>query len=174
MTAESPAAQSVPVAGAHRHRKRWSLRRVYDLVVFRTYADLRAEVERTYLGFIWWVLEPLMFMLVFYFVFGTMRGNSGSAYVAMLLVGLVFWQWIKSGISHATDSINNSLFLMRQVYVPAALVPLMVIVTDSVKFLFVLLVLIVTLVLMGYAPGITWLQLPLILLVSVTFIIGVG
>lgn len=150
------------------------MRRVIDLLAFRTYADLRSEVERTYLGFLWWVLEPLMFMAVFYYVFGVLRGNGGIAYVAMLLVGLVLWQWIKSGISHSADSINNALFLMRQVSLPAALVPLMVICTDTVKFAFVLVILLVSLWLMGYPPTAAWLQLPLVLLSALVFIVGTG
>lgn len=155
-------------------RSRWSARRVYDLLVFRTYADLRAEVERTYLGFMWWILEPLLFMAVFYYVFGVLRGTGGVAYVAMLLVGLVMWQWIKSGISHSADSINNSLFLMRQVHLPAALVPLLVISTDTVKFAFVLTILLVALWCMGYPPGREWLQLPVVLAVTLVLIVGAG
>ena len=154
--------------------RRWTLRRALDLLLFRTYADLKAEVERTYLGFLWWVLEPLMFMAVFYYVFGVLRGVGGVSYVAMLLVGLVVWQWVKSGISHASDAIGNSLFLMRQVYIPAALVPLMVIATDTVKFLFVLAVLLVSLVLMGIPPTLAWLQLVPILLVALLLIAGAG
>ena len=133
MKAGMPPADGAALAEQRRPRARWSTRRVVDLLAFRTYADLRAEVERTYLGFLWWVLEPLLFMAVFYYVFGVMRGAGGVPYVAMLLVGLVVWQWVKSGISHSADSINNSLFLMRQVHLPAPLVPLMVISTDSVR-----------------------------------------
>jgi lipopolysaccharide transport system permease protein len=169
--------RSLPTGAAaelRRRRARWSARRVWDLVVFRTYADLRAEVDRTYLGFLWWILEPLMFMAVFYYVFGVLRGTGGVEYVAMLLVGLVMWQWIKSGISHSSDSINNSLFLMRQVHLPAALVPLLVISTDTVKFAFVLTILLVALWLMGFPPSIAWFQLPIVLLVAFSLIVGAG
>lgn len=170
--------ESQPLTGnrssAARSRPRWSARRVYDLIVFRTYADLRAEVERTYLGFLWWIFEPLMFMAVFYYVFGVLRGTGGVEYVAMLLVGLVFWQWIKSGISHSSDSITHSLFLMRQVRLPAALVPLMVISTDTVKFVFVLTILLIALWVLGYPPTLSWLQLPLILFTALLLIVGAG
>jgi lipopolysaccharide transport system permease protein len=174
MSRGAVAGESAPNARPPRSRARWSARRVFDLLVFRTYADLRAEVERTYLGFVWWVLEPLMFMAVFYVVFGVMRGVGGVEYIAMLLAGLVMWQWIKSGISHSTDSINNSLFLMRQVHVPAVLVPLMTIATDTVKFVFVLVVLLVAISFMGYPPHATWIQLPLVLLVALVVTIGAG
>jgi len=71
--------------------RRWTLCRALDLLLFRTYADLKVEVERIYFGFLWWVLESLMFMAVFYYVFGVLCGVGGVFYVVMLLVGLVVW-----------------------------------------------------------------------------------
>jgi lipopolysaccharide transport system permease protein len=43
--------------------------RYFELVFYKTYADLRAEAARTYISFLWWILDPLINMVVFYFVF---------------------------------------------------------------------------------------------------------
>jgi lipopolysaccharide transport system permease protein len=115
-----------------------------------------------------------MFVAVFYYVFGVLRGAGGSDYVATLLVGLVLWQWIRSGIAHSSDSITHSLFLMRQIRIPAALVPLFVISTDTVKFAFVLTILLISLWIMGYPPALTWLQLPIVLVAGLLLIVGAG
>lgn len=44
-----------------------TLFRYSELIIYKTYADLKAETERTYLGFLWWIFEPLLYMSVFMF-----------------------------------------------------------------------------------------------------------
>ncbi|GIX34503.1 MAG: transport permease protein [Lysobacteraceae bacterium] len=148
--------------------------RYLDLIVFRAYSDLRAETERTYLGFLWWILEPLLFMGVFYVVFGVLRGQPQTGFVSFLLVGLVIWQWFKSSLSHAGDSIRNHLYLMRQVRIQPWVIPLFVIAADVVKFGLVLVLLLVTLALTGHPPTTAWLALPLILLAELLLIVGLS
>ncbi len=37
------------------------------LIFYRTYADLKAEAARGYLGVLWWILEPLIYLECFHF-----------------------------------------------------------------------------------------------------------
>lgn len=119
-------------------------------------------------------MEPALFMVVFYYVFGVLRDAGGLEYVAFLLCGLIVWQWLRSTIEHAAESIRNSLFLMRQVHLPAVLPPLMVVSTDTTKFLLVLLVLLLVLVPLGYPPGTGLLWLPLLVLAGMLLVTGIG
>ena len=49
-----------------------------ELVWYKGLADLQAEAARAYVGFLWWVLEPLLYMMAFYVAFGPgMRGGGG-------------------------------------------------------------------------------------------------
>ena len=149
-----------------------TLSQAISLIRFKAWAELRAERERTYLGFVWWVLEPLMFMAIFYVVFGLVRGKGGVDFVAFLLVGLVTWQWFRACMSHAGASVLIGLGLMRQIRLPPVLFPLIVVVTDSIKFLVILLLLLLALVLLGHAPGFWILALPLVLAVQLLFILA--
>ncbi|MEZ5582911.1 MAG: hypothetical protein R3F37_09200 [Candidatus Competibacteraceae bacterium] len=38
--------------------------RYIELIIYKTYADLRTETEKTYIGFFWWVIDPIMYMCV--------------------------------------------------------------------------------------------------------------
>lgn len=144
------------------------------LIAFKAWADLRAERERTYLGLLWWVIEPAMFMLVFYLIFGVVRGNRGADFVAFLLVGVVSWQWFRAGVSHCGNSVLQSLNLMSQVRLPAMIFPLIVIVTDTFKFCIVLLLLLVVLAALGHLPDGAFLALPLVLAVQLLLLAGCG
>lgn len=143
-----------------------------ELILFRIYADLRAERERTYLGFLWWIFEPVMFMGVFVIVFGVGLRHGGPDFVPFLLVGLVDWQWFKSCISHGGGSIMSNSRLIKQVYLPKIIFPIITILTDTVKFAFILVLLMGFLWLNGYHFGAALLALPVLLLMQLLLICG--
>lgn len=152
--------------------------RMIDLVLYKTYADLRAEAAKTYINYLWWVVDPILSMLVFYVVFGlmfnSMGGGGGLDYVAFLLIGLVVWNWYNHSLSHAGHTIINGRDLMNQVHVPKLVFPIVTLLTDLTKFLVVLVLLLLFLWLLGHAPGLTWLALPLVLLTQLLLCVALA
>jgi lipopolysaccharide transport system permease protein len=145
-----------------------------ELILFSTYAELRAERSRSYLGLIWWVLEPAMNMAVFYLVFGVLLRVQGQDYVPFLLVGLTLWQWFKSCVMHAGYGIWTQLALIRQVRVSPHIFPIVQILADTAKFIFILVLLMVILWCSGYPPTIAYLGLIPVLLIELVFAAGAG
>ncbi|MEO8459411.1 MAG: ABC transporter permease [Dokdonella sp.] len=145
-----------------------------ELVRFSTYAELRTERERSYLGLVWWVAEPAMMMATFWLLFGVILKTGGPDYVPFLLVGLTVWQWIRSCITHAGYAIWTNLGLIRQVKLPLAVFPLTQMLADTVKFFYIFALLLVVLWLMGYPPNWAYLALPLVFVVVFLFAAGIG
>ena len=143
-----------------------------ELILFSTYAELRAESARSYLGLAWWIIEPAMNMATYYVVFVVVLHTAQADYVPFLLVGLTLWQWFKSCVSHGGYSIWQNLPLVRQVRLPVQVFPSVQILADTVKFLFILALLLVILWCSGYAPNPTYLALPVVLLVELVFAAG--
>jgi lipopolysaccharide transport system permease protein len=143
-----------------------------NLIIYKTYADLRAETERTYLGFLWWIFEPIMYMSVFYVVFAVFMGHKTDNFVPFLLIGLVVWQWMKSCLSHGSESILAYRGLMQHVHLPKVIFPLILILTDTVKFIFIFSILLLYLWISGFGIGWAYLALPLVLLVELLFIMA--
>ncbi len=137
-----------------------------DLIVYKTYADLRAEAAKTYINYLWWVLDPILTMLVFYVVFGLLFQRDGEGFVAFLLTGLVAWNWYKQTVSHAGNAIMTGKGLMNQVHVPKVVFPLVTLLTDLSKFTVVFALLLAFLWLSGYPIGTAYLALPLVLAVQ--------
>lgn len=148
------------------------LSRYVELILYKTYADLRAETARTYLGFLWWIFEPIMYMSVFYVVFGLMLGHKTDNYVPFLLVGLTVWQWFKSCLSHGANTIIGAIYITRQVYLPKIIFPIVLILTDTVKFFFIFALLVIFLWLNGF--GVTYHYLGLIVLFFVQILFTMG
>ena len=141
-----------------------------ELILFSTYAELRAERARSYLGLLWWIVEPAMNMAAYYFVFAIVLGSGGPDYVFFLLVGLTLWQWFKSCVSHGGYSIWQHLPLIRQVKLPLQVFPTVQILADTVKFLCILALLLVVLWCSGYPPNAAYVALIPVLLIELVFV----
>lgn len=141
--------------------------RYIDLIIYRATAELKAEASRAYLGMVWWVLEPILYLGVFYAIFGLgLRMGTGEHFVAFLLCGLVPWKWLDSSVRTSSGIIASSVGLMGQVYLPKLVLPTVVIVSNTIKFLIILVLFLVFLTLYGLPPALSWFYLPLIVIVQ--------
>ena len=145
-----------------------------ELILFSTYAELRAEAARSYLGLIWWVLEPAMMMAAFWLVFDVILKTGGPDYLPFLLIGMTVWQWMKSCITHGGYAIWSSLPMVRQVRLPPLVFPLIAMLSDTVKFFFIFLLLVAILWAMGYPPNAAYWALPVLFLAIFLAAAGAG
>ena len=141
-----------------------------QLILYKTYADLRVEAARGYLGMLWWVLEPVLYMGAFYIIFGIALKRGGEGFVPYLLTGLVAWKWFDTSVRMSATSIMAGRGLMSQVYLPKVFFPAVMVAKNSVKFLVTLLLLIIFLLIYGVDLGWNWFALPLIIFVQLLLI----
>ncbi|MDM8560284.1 ABC transporter permease [Candidatus Parabeggiatoa sp. HSG14] len=110
-----------------------------------------------------------MFMTVFYVFFGFLLPYSTENYVPFLLVGLTSWQWFKSCLSHGSETILGGHSLMQQVHLPKIIFPIILLLTDTVKFIFIFVLLLIFLWIYGYGIDMPYLALPGVLIVQLLF-----
>ncbi|MCX2784428.1 ABC transporter permease [Microbulbifer thermotolerans] len=134
-----------------------------DIVFYKALCNLRSEASKTYLSFLWWILEPVFSMAIYYFIFGVVFQRGTDDFVPFLLVGLVVWQWFAQSINHCSIAINQNYALVSQVNFPKVVLPSINIVMDTFKFSIVFVLLLITLWSLGYPPTTTYIYLPLIL-----------
>ena len=145
-----------------------------ELVFFSTYAELRAERARSYLGLAWWVLDPAMQMAVWWLLIDVILGAGGPEYLPSLLIGVTLWQWMKSCMTHGGYAIWSSLNLVRQVALPPLVFPIVAMLSDTVKFFYILVVLLGILWFFGYPPSMAYLGLLPLFAAMLLFSAGVG
>jgi len=120
-----------------------------NIILFKTWADLRAEASRAYIGFLWWFLEPLLYMAAFYVIFGLGLRMGGEGFVYFLLCGLVPWKWFSSTVNNGSRAIEAGAGMIHQVYIPKVVLPTIIVAINTVKFLMILPLLIVFLLSVG-------------------------
>ncbi|MCS7062795.1 MAG: ABC transporter permease [Methylacidiphilales bacterium] len=142
-----------------------SLAHYVHLIRLCTHAQLKAETHRSYLGYFWWILEPLLNTFLFYSLFFLFLGKRTQQYLEFLLVGTLLWQWIQSTLQLATTSILEKPHLLRQIKIPLSLFPITKTLANTTKFIIIYLILLVYLILQNFLPSPIWLLLvPLLLL----------
>lgn len=132
---------------------------LFELIWTKAVFNLRSEVQRNYLSYVWWILEPFLHMMVYYVVFGLFMDRGGENYVAFLLAGTVPWMWFSKTISGSSGSILAGQNLMLQVGVPPILFPLIHIQKAGLQQIPVFLLLMAIMWLQGYAPNVGWLAM---------------
>ena len=86
--------------------------RYANVVRYQTYAGLKAEVARTYLGVAWWLLEPTLAAVTMHVVFGLLLSSGApssaiarrAAFFPFLLVGTFTWRPTRSSSRRASCS----------------------------------------------------------------------
>ena len=141
------------------------------LVKYNTIAELKAENSRNYIGYLWWVLEPLLTLVIYYIAFNYIIKNERS--LASLYIGIVAYRWFASAIQRSSSSIlgNN---LMSLVYVHKSIFPLVIAFVDMIKFSVSLLLCIVILLFLGYHIDLSWCGIFLLVFLELLLITGLS
>ncbi len=142
------------------------LLRLLELIWTKAIFNLRSEVHRNYLSYGWWVLEPLLHMVVYYVVFALLLQRGGENYPVFLLTGLVPWMWFSKTVSGSSSSILGGQNLMLQVGLPSIVFPLVSSLQASLKQIPVFILLFGFVWLQGYSPGAHWLALIPVIIVQ--------
>jgi len=81
-------------------------------------AELKSEVSDSYLNWLWWIIEPLCFMLIYTFVFGVIFKNNTPYFASFVFIGLTAWEFFNRMISGSVKLIINNRDLVTKVYLP--------------------------------------------------------
>ena len=149
-------------------------RRYVDIILYRVYAELKSETQLNYMGYLWWLLEPLLNTILFYVLLVTVLEGSTVGAVPFLLVGAITWQWLNASILTAASSIFDAGAMLKQIYLPKVVLPLIAVLTATFKFAFIFALLLLVAWSTGHAPSAAYLALPLLLVLELGVILAFG
>ena len=99
----------------------------FRLVDIMARMGLRADATRFLLGYIWWILEPLLWVGVFYVVFVTIMASREPDFLIFLATGKLVFVWFSKSVSQASNSIVSGKGLIGKIDVPKTLFPMAVV-----------------------------------------------
>lgn len=136
--------------------------------------DYKLSYFGSALGYIWSLMQPLLFFGVLYLVFAVIvQFNKGvKDFPVLLLMNIVLFGFFQQATGASITSVLIRENLVRKMDFPRLVIPLATVVTQAINLGFNLIVVVVFMVLYGVHPRWTWLLLPV--LVTLLFILTTG
>jgi ABC-type polysaccharide/polyol phosphate export permease len=174
-SAVAPAVSSTPAPNLpQRLRDLWSRG---ETIRYLTSSNLKAGHRDKVLGHLWNLLDPMMFMLVYYFVFGVLFGLAGGGrsveFMLYILVGVLTFQFISTTVNQASTCIRSNRGLIHEIAFPKAVFPVSVALARLYDFVWGMIVLVAFLLVGGIWPTIHYLWVPLLIALAMLFTVGV-
>lgn len=110
-----------------------------ELLVCLVWSNLRLRYRRSYLGFLWQILNPVLLMGILALVFSHVLRTEVERYPVFLLAGLLPWTFFSQAVTSGMLSVVENQTLIRKVYIPKLLLPVSAVLAQMVDSLFSLL-----------------------------------
>ncbi len=144
------------------------------LVRYLVQAEMKKRGSNTILGNVWWVLDPLLQMVV-YVIFISIIGRQGAPdYPLFIFAAILPWKWFSAVISDATSSVVRHDRLIKQIAFPKLVLPMSTTTAGVVGFAWGLIPLAIILLLHPHRLSALIVLLPVIAAVQFVFTLAVG
>lgn len=111
--------------------------------------DFRTKYKRSVLGMFWSFLNPLLMMLIQYFVFSTIFKSDVPNFAAYLIIGTVMFNFFNEACGMALGSIVGNASLITKVYMPKYIYPLTRVMSSMVNLVISLIPMLIVCVITG-------------------------
>ena len=144
------------------------------LVRYLVQADLRKKGADTLLGNIWWVLDPLLQMVVYVVFVAIILQASTPDYPLFILSAILPWKWFTASVNDATSSVVSQERLIKQIQFPKIVLPVAATTAGVVGFGFGLIALALIMVFYSDRISVNLAFIPVIAVVQYVFTLGVA
>ncbi|MBX3029936.1 MAG: ABC transporter permease [Chloroflexi bacterium] len=96
------------------------------LIRYLVRAEIKKKGTDTVLGNVWWVLDPLVSLSVYVFVFGTVFARNQQDFAVFLIAAMIPFKWFTGTLSDAVSSVTANGSLIKQIQFPKIVLPLVV------------------------------------------------
>ena len=155
-------------------RDLWRYRELFQVLAWR---DLSVRYKQTVIGVAWAVVRPVLTMLVFTFVFGTvanLKSHGTAPYALMVFAGLLPWQFFSTALTDSSNSLTTNANLISKVYFPRLIVPTATIVVAFVDFAISFVLLLGMMIIYQFVPPWQIIFVPLFVVLCFLTSLGPG
>jgi len=142
-------------------------------------SNLKRQNKNSVLGYLWWLLDPILLTLVFYLVVAVLfrRGSGNQPYILFLICGLLPWKAFSDSVGQSVNAIRNQASIIKAISFPKAVLPLSLVFSNTFHLGIAFLVPVALTLFYGSEygtwPNLYYLMLPVVIGLQVLFTIGV-
>jgi len=152
-----------------------------DLLVLLVRRDFVSFYKQTVLGPIWFFVQPVVTILIYTLVFGTLAGIpvDGIPKPLFYLAGTIIWNYFADCITKTSTVFKDNAAMLGKVYFPRLIMPLSIVASNLIRFgvqFLLFIVLMIGYAVSGYdfAPNAYLLLLPVLILLVAALGLGLG
>lgn len=123
--------------------------------------DFKTKYAGSYLGIIWAFIQPLVTILVYWFVFSHLRSGEQREvpFVLWLVAGLVPWFFFQDGLNSGTNTLIEYSYLVKKVVFHINVLPMVKVISALFVHLVFIGICLLLYIIMGYMPGAAAIQI---------------
>jgi lipopolysaccharide transport system permease protein len=148
-----------------------------ELVFFMVWREVKVKYKQTMLGMAWAVIQPVMTMLVFTFLFGKVAKlpTDGVPYPVFSFTALLPWGLFVAALNQGSRSLVAHNNMVTKIYFPRLILPIASVLAGLVDFAIAFVILIALMIYYQVTPAynLLW-TLPLFLLLALITAMGVA
>jgi lipopolysaccharide transport system permease protein len=136
--------------------------------------DIKLKYRRSFLGYLWSVLNPLLTMVIMTVVFSTMFARGVENFPVYLLSGNLLFSFMSGAVGRAIPSVLGAAGIIKKVYVPKYIFTLAAVTSELITMFFSLGALLVVVIVTGTSFSWRFLLIPIPVIELYIFSIGLG
>ncbi len=94
------------------------IKKFWNYTVYSVQSDLKAEVAGSFLSWMWWILDPLLYMLVYTFVAVFVFNSKEPYFPVFVFIGLNVWTFFSKTVKSGVKLIQSKKSIVTKVYIP--------------------------------------------------------
>ena len=145
-----------------------------QLVRYIVSADLKRTHADSVIGQLWWVLDPLLQMAVYFVLVSVIFQRDVPAYPLFLFAAILPWKWFNTTLNDAALSVTNRQSLIRQLPFPKIVLPASATIAATVSFAFGLVALAIVYLFFLDRLSLWVLTIPLVAVVQFVFTLALA
>lgn len=136
--------------------------------------ELKTQYRGSYLGFFWSLLNPLLLLIIYTFLFIVVFHNDSKAYPVYLFCGILPYTWLQNSIVVSTTSISNAGGLVSKSLIPPEIIVMSKIGANLLNYLLSMPILVLFVYIFKMRIGLPVLYFPLIVIITFFLTAGVS
>ena len=89
-----------------------------NYTMFAAKSGMKAEVAGSFLSWMWWILDPLLYMLVYSFVAVYVFGSREQYFPVFVFIGLNTWTFFSKTVKSGVKLVQDKKSVVTKVYIP--------------------------------------------------------
>jgi len=134
--------------------------------------DLKIKYKGSVLGFFWSLINTLIMLMVYWFVFTVVFHVDMENFPVYFILGYLPWNFFVISLMTSCGSIVDNAGLIKKVYFPRMIIPLAIVLSSFVQFLLTFLVLFPALLYFRIELNLSVAALPGVMLLHILFTAG--